>query len=180
MRRAPVKRGCTTTRSPVERSRTTSLARRQLRSMRAPLTRRASSRAETSRNTSALVTTTSVIVAPLTSRCRSRAMVSVSGSSGMPHCRLSRDLAPADVAAEVLAGELHQRRELATLALRLVDCWRAAGHRENATAVGDEIAVRRALRAGVKDDDIIRYAGHRDDVAGARRVGIPTARKDGR
>src|ERR1035437_535862 len=171
-RSAPVKRGCTTIRSPVERSSTTIFARRQNRSIDAPDTRLRSAPAATSRSTSPFRTTTPVIVRPRSSRSRSRAIVSVSGGSGTRLLLLAGNLAPADIRAELFALELNSLRVVETPPLRDGDGLAERAHGEHAAARGDEAAVGVARRTGVKDEDAVFRRGQGDRIAGARTLGI--------
>src|SRR5882762_3322443 len=102
MRSAPVKRGCTTIRSPVSRSITTSFALRQLRRIVASRSRFAIERALTARSTSALRTVTFFIFRPRIAPSSSRAIVSVSGNSGTAH-----NPPPTDVASQLLSLKRH-------------------------------------------------------------------------
>src|SRR5262249_15273012 len=180
MRRAPVKRGWTTMRSPVERSSTTSFARRHAWSMVAPTTRAASCAALTSRRTSALETRTATMRAPATSRSRSRAMVSVSGSSGMSRFGEASELPPTDVGAVLFAVEFDARRVARAALLSIFERVAQAGDREYAPSAGRERAIRQALGPRVEDEYLVRRLGKSDAVAGPRPVGVAGAREDGR
>src|SRR5579859_1286870 len=150
MSRAPVNRGCTTRRSPVERSITISLARRQARWSHAPTSRRFRAGPVMPRSTSARLRRTLVIRSPLISRSRSRAMVSVSGSSGTPV-----ELSPTDIRSVLLARELHAAGVVLAAAAGIWHRVTDASDGQDATAVGDERAVLVGLRAGVEDQDIV-------------------------
>src|SRR5215208_4580220 len=112
---------------------TTSLARRQLRTICAPLSRRESWAGRTSRRTSGFVTRTSTIRAPERSRSRSRAIVSVSGSSGTAH-----RFAPPDVVAELLVLEPHSARVLHASGVRVIEGIANAGYGEHSAASRDQ------------------------------------------
>src|SRR5262245_30337233 len=116
-------------RSPVERSMTMSLARRQHRRIVAPVTRGPRLRAEISRRTSAWRTCAPAIVAPRIVSSRSRAIVSVSGSSG-----IAGELSPADVRAELATVESHQLSRFAASLRSLFDVGAEPGHGEHAPA----------------------------------------------
>src|SRR5689334_11032974 len=122
-----------------------------------PATRSASSTAVASRRTSGLETRTATIRAPVTARSRSRAIVSVSGSSGTARSGRARELAPADVRAELLPLELDASRVSRAELLRFVHGWRDPGDCQYAAAAGNELTVRRALGAGMED----QYVGRR-------------------
>src|ERR1700686_5135317 len=134
MSSAPVKRGCTTIRSPVSRSITTRFALRQLRRIVASRSRLAIERALTSRSTSALRTETFFIFRPRIAPSRSRAIVSVSGNSGTAH-----HLPPPDVASQLLSLERHLlgvgSRQLRGFDQTRGDCC----HREHPASRGDQL-----------------------------------------
>src|SRR5258705_9016704 len=142
-------------RSPLLRSRTTSLARRQGRTMVAPIVRRASSVASTSRSTSARRTTTPAIERPRISRSRSRAIVSVSGSSGT-RLPLAGDLAPPDVGAVLLAGELDLLGVPKAGSLGFLDRRRHRAHLQHPPPGPDEAALLVPRRAGTDNKDALR------------------------
>src|SRR5258706_5022314 len=131
MRSAPVKRGCTTIRSPVSRSITTSFALRQLRRIVASRSRFAIERALTSRSTSALRTDTFFILRPRIAPSRSRAIVSVSGNSGTAH-----NLPPPDVASQLLSLERHPLGVGSRQLRRLDEARRDNGHRKHPPPCG--------------------------------------------
>src|SRR5687768_13910041 len=165
MRSAPVNRGCTTMRSPVERSMTTSFARRHDRMIVAPATRRASADGVTSRSTSALATRARTILLPLISASRSRAIVSVSGSSGT-----AAKFAPANVGPVVAAAELDVPGVVRAQPLCLVERRCDCGDRKDAPAGGHELACVVASRSGVKDEHVhVLDAWQSHDVA---RLGL--------
>src|SRR5687768_3941270 len=128
MSTAPVNRGCTTMRSPVERSTTTSFARRHARAIVAPVTRRTSCAAVTARTTSGFVIRAPMIVRPRNAASRSRAIVSVSGSSGT-----AVQLAPSDVGADLLVGKVDAGRVIGAELLGFGDGRRESGHGQYAT-----------------------------------------------
>src|SRR5438128_4460568 len=134
MRRAPVKRGCTTRRSPVSRSITTSFARRQLRTMVASCNRFARDRELTPRRTSRFLTDTFFILRPLIAPSRSRAIVSVSGNSGT-----ARQLTPANVASQLLPLERHLLGMVARHLARLDQTRSHSGDGKHPTAGSDEL-----------------------------------------
>src|SRR5262249_13176241 len=142
----PVKRGCTTIRSSLDRSRITSLARRQARTIVVPVTRRASVRADTSRNTSACRTCTRAIVLPVIARSKSRAIVSVSGSSG---------IAKPDIRAILLAVEAHAMHEVQTLRVRRAQRCPDASHAQHAPTGRDEMPTLIFRRAGMKHEHAV-------------------------
>src|SRR4051812_30310955 len=183
MSNAPVKRGWTTMRSSLDRSSTMSFARRHARTMTVPATRRAKSAGVLSRRTSALVMTTRSMRAPATSSSRSRAIVSVSGSSGTSAAGLranaTRQLSPADVAAELLAREFDGSSQILAPALRVVHRITKTGHSEHAAARCHERSGRIALGAGVKYESLVRNLGNQNSVAAAWLIGIARRREHG-
>src|SRR6266481_2034244 len=134
MRSAPVKRGCTTIRSPVSRSITTSFALRQLRRIVASCSRFAIECALTSRSTSALRTETFFIFRPRIAPSRSRAIVSVSGSSGTAH-----NLPPPDVTPQLLSLARHLLGVRSRQLRGLDETGGDRGHREHPASGGYEL-----------------------------------------
>src|SRR3990172_2626475 len=107
----------------------TYLARRRKRARTAPVSRFASAAAEHSRSTSRRCTCTAAMVAPRTASSRSRAIVSTAGRRApAPRALQPLQVAPADVAPEVAAGEAHAFGVCDALPLRLRDCLAEGGH----------------------------------------------------
>src|SRR5262249_27795295 len=136
-------------RSAFESDMTTSFARRQQRSIVAPVTRRPNRAAELSRSTSDRRTRTRSTRKPDTSRARARATVLVSGSSGT-----ARKFAPCDVGTELFAAEFDAPRRRETLSLGLLERVAAPGHGEHAAAARLEPAAGATTGPGVKHDDV--------------------------
>src|SRR5918992_1332866 len=175
MRSAPVKRGCTTMRSPVERSITTSLARRQHRSIVVPVTRRANRAAVISRRTSGLATREPTIVLRVIAASRSRAIVSVSGSSGT-----AAKFAPSDVGAVVLGRQVDAVGVMRAETLCFVESRCDRRGSEDATTGGAQLAGFVAPRARVEEhhvDVLDPRQSHR--LSRLRRVRV-TGRRDDR
>src|SRR5687768_5079537 len=133
--RAPVNRGWTTSRSPVERSVTISFARRQLLRIVAPESRRANACFPVSRSTSARVTFTLTTEVPAIAASRSRAIVSVSGSSG-----IALQLSPRDVATKLFPVEGDPFRVIPRGPNRFFYGCARPGDGENASATGLQLA----------------------------------------
>src|SRR5687768_16812988 len=172
--RAPVKRGCTTIRSSVARSSTTSLARLHARTMVTLRVLRASSFALTSRRTSGRCTATRSIVRPAISLWRSRAMVSVSGSSGM-----TVKLSPPDVRPEVAAGKSDVLGPVRAAAAGLGEAVGDGGDRGDTTTGRRELPRRRERGPGVKEQGVWREGADLNEVPPSRRLGIPRGRYHG-
>ena len=181
----PVKRGCTTMRSPVDRSSTTSLARRQAaRRTRAREPRDELLRGDLAKNVGRRHAHGHDL-RPTISRSRSRAIVSVSGSSGTPRRFGSLEKLNRASSRQPMSVRCCLPANVTLLAKpRLRSCASSnvcaeARDGEHAPARGDQIAVRGALGAGVKDEHVIRCSWDLDAVAGARLVGISGGRQHG-
>src|SRR6185503_2071974 len=175
MSRAPVKRGCTTIRSPLSRSITTSFARRQLRRIVVWRRRFDSLRAVTSRSTSVLRTVTFSIRRPLIAPFKSRAIVSVSGNSGTA-CQL----APSDVVPELLSAERHRLGVRSGHLRGLEETGGDGRYGQHAPTRCDELVCRVPCCARVKDFDAFARRRKLNDIAGPGVLGIPGCCNDGR
>src|SRR5512133_2631055 len=164
---APVKRGVTTRWAPSCSERITLLARRQARATVWFATDRLKRAALTPRSTSRRSTSTSVMSEPAIAACRSRAIVSVSGSSGT-----TCELAPADVAPELLPVERDVGCGRGTLLARRLECWGERGDRKHTSAGCTQRAVVVAPGPGVEDDHVVTACGYRDLVAAAHLPGV--------
>src|SRR5690349_22554890 len=163
-----------TSRSPVDRSITTSLARRQQRAIVAPVVRFLSTVAPTTLRTSRLETSTAAIVLPLTSPSRSRAMVSTSGSSGMP-----LKLAPTYVRAVLATVKFDQLGGRQAAPLGVANGGPQSRHRQHATARRDDSAFRPRSGACVKYDRVPQCRRNEDLVALGRTLRVTTRCEDG-